>query len=145
MINEGFHGVGPDIPGCDYIEISDDDINIIGNNKKIQKMLGDGRISIIGNRLWYFDDDISTIELIDNLLNVNEMISFSNFLNEGKFYYDDMTDDLIVRIKKFINDWKEIVDAEKIDMYGEFIVRDNDDNNDNNRKKYKYTIKIEKE
>ena len=143
MINESLHEAGPDIPGCDFIDLNPDDMDTIDNDDRIQKMMGDGRITLIGNKLWYFDDDVSIIELLDYTFGINEKFtSFSDFLKEDIFHsdYDDMTEDLVERMKQFVLEWwKQSSDSQKINVQGDFTI-----DADGEESTYIYTVKMEK-
>lgn len=140
-INELFKEPGDDTPGCDFINLTDEDIEIIETDERIQKMIGNGRIVIDDNKMWYFDDDASIVELLGNTMGINEIVNFSSFLNENHFQgYDDITEDLVERIKLFVLDWwGKDIDTETISLDGDFVIESDETT------KYKFTIKIEKE
>ena len=142
MINESLHEAGPDIPGCDFIDLNPDDMEIIDNDDRIQKMMGDGRITILDNKMWYFDDDIPIIELIDYTLGINEKFSsFSDFLKEDIFHsdYDDMTEDLVERMNQFVLKWNKSSDVTNVNVQGDFTIESGDEDST-----YVYVVKIEK-
>ena len=142
MINESLHEAGPDIPGCDFIDLTPDDYETIETDERIQKMIGNGRITVLDNKLWYFDDDVSIIELLDYTFGLNEKFSsFTDFLKEDIFHsdYDDMTEDLVERMKQFVLKWNESSDATNVNVQGYFTIETGDKDST-----YTYIVKIEK-
>ena len=105
-------------------------------------MIGNGRITVLDNKLWYFDDDVSIIELLDYTFGLNEKFSsFTDFLKEDIFHsdYDDMTEDLVERMKQFVLKWNESSDATNVNVQGDFTIETGDKDST-----YTYIVKIEK-
>lgn len=138
MIKESFNEPNKNI-GSKFIQLSDEDIGFINASDTLKNMINTERITLDkNNKLWYFDDDVSVVETLSSFFDLNESLStFSDYMKEDVFYssYDEMSEDIVDRIRKFIYDWKEEIDSSSIDTKGEFDINNN---------KYEYNISIKK-
>ena len=139
-MNESFNEPGVGVPDSNFIQLSDDDLAFIETSDILKELLDSERISIDGdNKLWYFVDDINIVDTLSNFFDINESVAtFSDYMKEDVFYsdYDDMSDDIINRLRKFIYDWKDTIDSESLNIKGEFDINDT---------KYKYSVTITKQ
>ena len=58
-------GPNPDIPGCDYIKLKDEDIIFIESDNELQDLINRNKLNIYDNEIWYFDDDPNIISILN--------------------------------------------------------------------------------
>lgn len=60
--NESFQKPGPDVDGSKKVSIDKDDINLFKDEPVLLKLLADDKISLLGNDVYYKDDE--TLDII---------------------------------------------------------------------------------
>lgn len=61
--NESFQKPGPNVEGSKKITISEEDTNLFNDEAILQKLIADEKVSLIGNEVYYNDED--TLEVLN--------------------------------------------------------------------------------
>lgn len=59
---------GENVPGSAKISLSDEDVNAFTDNPSLQKLISDDKVALIGNEVWYWEDDMATKGVMDQYL-----------------------------------------------------------------------------
>jgi hypothetical protein len=135
-IFESYHEPGPDVLGCDYTTLNNAEVKLLDSDNRLKGLINNRRISLHGNKLWYFEDDESVIDLLDNIFGglVENFKNFTEFLNECEIH-EENHEFLVDNIKNFVIEWM----GDSLNIEGEIDIDGCDCDH-----KYKYTIKIDK-
>ena len=61
--NESFQKPGPNVESSKKITISEEDTNLFNDEAILQKLIADEKVSLIGNEVYYNDED--TLEVLN--------------------------------------------------------------------------------
>jgi len=61
---------GENVPGSAKINLSDEDVNAFTDNTSLQKLISDDKVALIGDEVWYWEDDMTTKGVMDQYLEI---------------------------------------------------------------------------
>ena len=87
---------GPNVPGSVKITISDEEVNSFSDEPALSKLIYDDKVSLLGNEVWYLENDEQTKAILDQYLEV----AGKNELEE----ITESTDDIESKVDKILED-----------------------------------------
>lgn len=87
---------GPNVSGSVKITISDEEVNSFSDEPALSKLIYDDKVSLLGNEVWYLENDEQTKAILDQYLEV----AGKNELEE----ITESTDDLESKVDKILED-----------------------------------------
>ena len=87
---------GSNVPGSVKITISDEEVNSFSDEPALSKLIYDDKVSLLGNEVWYLENDEQTKAILDQYLEV----AGENELEE----ITESTDDIESKVDKILED-----------------------------------------
>lgn len=87
---------GSNVPGSVKITISDEEVNSFSDEPSLSKLIYDDKVSLLGNEVWYLENDEQTKAILDQYLEV----AGENELEE----ITESTDDIESKVDKILED-----------------------------------------
>lgn len=80
---------GANVPGSVKITISDEEVNSFSDEPALSKLIYDDKVSLLGNEVWYLENDDQTKAILDQYLEV-----------PGKNELEEITENLAADLNK---------------------------------------------
>ena len=77
---------GENVPGSVKINLSDEDVNAFTDNPSLQKLISDDKVALLGNEVWYWEDDMATKGVMDQYLEIpgkNDLEEITESINQS--------------------------------------------------------------
>ena len=88
---------GPNVPGSVKITISDEEVNSFSDEPALSKLIYDDKASLLGNEVWYLENDDQTKAILDQYLEVPGKNELEEITESAEF---ETREEKIERIKE---------------------------------------------